>query len=647
MGSKKRRKARGPEGVETRAVRPPAVDATSGTRERQSLKEQLSAVHHQLQEKTQELERLNADMANLKEVASRFAAIVDCSADAVFSKDLDGTISTWNQGAERLFGYTAEEAIGESIRLTIPEDRVAEWGGIMVRLARGEHVEQMETERLRKDGRRVPVVVTYSPIRNTTDKVVGVSAIVRDVSEQQRSQQALRDSEERLRRMMENAHVGIAFGDGQGRIIEANRTMLELVGWSEYDLRAGRLNCRTLCRAGDAEQDRWAMNQLATVGRVGPAEKALIRTDGVEVPVLISAFRIGENREENVTFVVDLSSQKEAEERLRGNEERLQAILDTAMDGIITIDHNGIIRSANAAAERMFGYSAVEMIGQSVNMLMSSPHREMHDRYLARYLETGERHIIGTGREVEARRKDGSIFPADLAVSEIKHLKLFTGIHRDLTERRQLEREVVEATSMEQRRIGQDLHDTVAQELTALTILGRDVAETLRSDPANATRLVARMNQGLQRSQQDLRTVLNGLLPVAVDSEGLMAALADLAARTHQEGKVASVFDCREPVSVTDNLTATQLYFIAREAVHNAVKHARARKVRIALEADGELILRVEDDGAGMPIASPQSHGQGLRIMRHRAALIGARLTIAPAAPKGTLVVCALSRKQP
>jgi signal transduction histidine kinase len=134
------------------------------------------------------------------------------------------------------------------------------------------------------------------------------------------------------------------------------------------------------------------------------------------------------------------------------------------------------------------------MVGQNVTLLMASPHREAHDAYMARYLQTGEKHILGISREVEARRKDGSVFSTDLAVSEIEHLKLFTGIHRDLTERKQLEREVVEVASLEQRRIGQDLHDSVAQELTALNLLAKDLAESLESDPAKASQLVEQMS---------------------------------------------------------------------------------------------------------------------------------------------------------
>jgi PAS domain S-box-containing protein len=393
----------------------------------------------------------------------------------------------------------------------------------MCRLARGEQVEQLETKRVRKDGRRVAVALTISPIRDGDGQVVSASTIARDIGERQRAEQALRDRE----------------------------------------------------------------------GRLG-------------------------------------------------------AILSTAADAIITIDRAGIIRSVNRAAERLFGYTAAEMLGQNVTLLMASPHREAHDGYLARYARTGEKHIIGFSREVEARRKDGSVFPTELAVSEIEELGLFTGIRRDLTDRKRLEREVVEAASLEQRRIGQDLHDSVAQELTALNLLVRELAETLGTDPDKTRQLVERMAQGLQRSQRELRAVLRGLLPVAVDSAGLMAALADLAECTQVDHKLSCTFDCPEAVSIMDNLTATQLYSIAQEAVHNAVKHAQARNIRIRLNvADASLVLCVRDDGAGMPAPPAASKGMGLRILRNRATIIGARLTIEPAKPTGTVVRCVLPRTNP
>lgn len=448
-------------------------------------------------------------------IVRRLATIVESSADAIFSIDLDGTVRSWNKGAERLYGYTADEMVGQSIRRIVPEEHLQEWTAIMDAVRRGDNIEQLETERVRKDGQRVRVALTYSPIRNADDKVVSVSAIARDITER-----------------------------------------------------------------------------------------------------------------------------KAAEEVLKDREERLRSILNTANDAIITIDRSGVVQSVNSAAEQMFGYAASEMVGQNVTLIMPSPYREEHDRYLSRYLETGEARIIGIGREVQARRKDGSVFSVDLAISEIRHLQLFTGMIRDITRRKELEREVVEIATLEQRRISSDLHDTVGQELTALNLLAKDLVESI-DDSVISANLVERMAKGLRRCQMDLRGFIQGLLPVQVDQEGLSAALADLAARVEQEGPVRCKFHYPAPIDVHDNILATHLYYIAQEAVHNAIKHAKCHTIRIALtEAGGNVVLSIWDDGIGMPAELTETQGVGLRIMRNRAAITGAQLTIEPAKPSGTVVTC-------
>ena len=577
----------------------------------------------------------------------RLAAIVESSADAIYSKDLDGTVRTWNAGAERLYGYKADEVIDRSVLATVPKDRVEEWNTIMGRLARGEHVEQMESERVRKDGRRVPIVLTYSPIRNADGKVLGVSAIVRDMSERKRADEALRESEQRFRLMADAAPVLIWLSGADKSCTWFNKPWLDFVGRPiEKELGNGWTE-----NVHPDDYDRCLKTYVTAFDGRQPfrMEYRLKRHDGEYRWVLdngIPLLAAGGELTGYIGTCIDITERKAAEGALQDREERLRAILDTAADAIITVDGRGIIQSVNRATERMFGYAAAEMLGRNVSMLMPSPYREAHDGYMARYARTREKHIIGISREVDARRKDGSVFPTDLAVSEIEHLGLFTGIHRDLTERKQLERDVVEAASLEQRRIGQDLHDSVAQELTALNILAGDLVDVLRTDPASGTPLADRISQGLHRSQQELRAVLRGLLPVAVDAEGLMAALTDLAARTQQEGKVSCTFDCPRPVVLTDNLMATHLYLIAQEAVRNAVKHARSRHVRIALESNQFLVLRVRDDGVGMPVPETENPGLGLRIMRNRAAVIGAALTIEPGKPTGTVVTCSLARRK-
>ena len=131
-----------------------------------------------------------------------------------------------------------------------------------------------------------------------------------------------------------------------------------------------------------------------------------------------------------------------AAQALRDREAHIQAVLDTTVDGIITIDVGGVIRSFNPAAERIFGYAASEAVGRNVQILMSEPYRDEHDGYIARYVETGQSRIIGVGREVPGRRKNGEIFPLELSVSDVRlgSERFFTGIVRDISERRRLDR---------------------------------------------------------------------------------------------------------------------------------------------------------------------------------------------------------------
>ena len=133
-------------------------------------------------------------------VVRRLAAIVESSADAIFSEDLDGTVQTWNGGAERLFGYSAREMVGRSIRVTIPDDCVKEWTSAMTKLTRGENVEQMESERIHKDGRLIPIGLTFSPLRDSAGKIAGASVTAHDITERKRTEKALRESEARFRR---------------------------------------------------------------------------------------------------------------------------------------------------------------------------------------------------------------------------------------------------------------------------------------------------------------------------------------------------------------------------------------------------------------------------------------------------------------
>jgi two-component system sensor kinase FixL len=336
-----------------------------------------------------------------------------------------------------------------------------------------------------------------------------------------------------------------------------------------------------------------------------------------------------------------------AETALRDSEERLRAILETAVEGIITIDGRGIIESANRAAERIFGYKAAELIGKNVSILMPTPYREAHDGYLANYLQTGHAKIIGIGREVVGQRKDGTVFPMDLSVSEVRLAGglLFTGFVRDITEQKRLEKGILEISGREQQRIGQDLHDGLCQYLAGIELKCQLLEEQLNeSSPREAGR-AGEIARHVREAITQTRSLSRGLSPVELEADGLISALDELAANVESLFRVKCQFQCQHPVLIRNNLAATHLYRIVQEAINNAVKHGKAGRILIALDSIGDhACLSVTDDGKGFPNELKDGKGMGLRIMSYRARMIDATLQVRPAHPRGTVVSCIFAK---
>lgn len=337
-----------------------------------------------------------------------------------------------------------------------------------------------------------------------------------------------------------------------------------------------------------------------------------------------------------------------SESAVRDQEERLRAILDTAVEAIITIDERGHIESFNPAAEKIFGYRAAEVIGQNVRLLMSTPHREQHDGYLDNYKRTGHARIIGIGRETFARKKDGTLFPIDLAVSEVKlsDRRIFTGFIRDITERKRLEKENLEISEREQRRIGQDLHDGLCQHLAGVEMLSQVLASKLEPVSRDAAARASEVAKGVREAISQTRLLARGLSPVTLEAEGLMAALAELAVNTEKIFSVRCEFICPEIIKFNDHAAATHLFRIAQEAVSNAIKHGKAQKISLQLSAEAEGIsVRITDDGIGFPKKIAAHDGMGLRIMQTRIGMVGGTLRIEQGPAGGVTVSCHAPQK--
>lgn len=325
------------------------------------------------------------------------------------------------------------------------------------------------------------------------------------------------------------------------------------------------------------------------------------------------------------------------------SEARLRAVFATAVEGIVTIDERGRIDSINPAAESMFGWGPGELIGQNISTLMPEPYRSGHDGYIQRYQATGQRRIIGIGREVFGRRKDGSVFPVDLSVGEfsVGGRRLFTGILRDITERRRLQSEVLRIAELSQQRIGRDLHDDLCQQLAGIEYLSQTLARRLGEARRPESAAAAEIARLIRSAVEYTRDLSHGMSPLSAEPGSLASGLEELAVRTARHFNIHAEFICPNPVSVADTEVATHLYRIAQEAISNALRHGKASRIRITLHAaDTRIHLVILDNGRGLPQRLPKKRGLGLHIMQYRSGIIGGTLSIQREKSGGTSVSC-------
>jgi len=435
-----------------------------------------------------------------------------------------------------------------------------------------------------------------------------------EIAQRKRVEQALREAEEYLRLMVESVKDFAIFTvDPQGRIVSWNPGAEQLFGYPEPEVlgqhlailfppedRAGGIPEQEIATAsakGRATDERWHFRK----------DGSRFFASGVLAPIFDE-----ENRLRGFTKIArDVTQRKQADEAVREAAVRLKAIFDTAADGIITIDEDGIVESMNLAAERIFGYGRDEVVGRNVAVLMPEPERSAHNQYLANYLRTGQRKIIGTIREVRGRRKDESTFPMELAVSETRlgERRIFTGIVRDITAYKKAEEALKDADQRKDQFLAMLAHE-LRNPLAPIS----NAVQIMRLEGPNGANFQWSIEVIADQIKHMTRMV-DDLLDVSRITRGKVALQKEPIELTHVvdlavEASRPLIQDYKHDLTVALpdrpillEVDPPRLAQVLSNLLNNAAKYT-PEGGKIALSAEqsaGEVSIRIRDDGIGIP----------------------------------------------
>ena len=346
---------------------------------------------------------------------------------------------------------------------------------------------------------------------------------------------------------------------------------------------------------------------------------------------------------------------EQAETRLRREHEFSDAILGTSGALMLVLDASGGIVRFNHACEVLTGFTFQEVKGREFwEIFLAERDRPMSKQNFREILGDASPRL----REGYLLTKDGrqrliSWSVTSLTLDGSNDVEFVIASGMDITERRHLEREVLQISEQEQKRIGQDLHDGLCQLLAGIDMMAVGHQKKLARQMPQEAEAAARISGYIREANEQARMLSRGLSPVELETNGLMSALQELARNTASIFSIDCRFICAEPVEIEDHGRSIHLYRIAQETVSNAIRHGQARTITITLCSSGaSVFLEIRDDGSGFDSGASSTGGLGLRSIRHRISVIGGTLDILRNADAGMTVLCAFpllppDREQP
>lgn len=569
--------------------------------------------------------RRRAEVGSPGEEQSSAKVWQDRVSDGIFNADVRGRFLDVNAYLCRMLGYERDELLDLRIHDLFIDENLAT-------TLQFDEYELGKTYFLERQLRRidgVPMPAEISIKRLSGGKFLG---IVRDLAEGLGASGLRTQPIDVLRVLLERLPDGVSLLVN-GRLAFANASLAHMYGYSRDEFVG--LTPSDFLTPSDIPVAARRMDELMRGGSVYPSEFLCRRADGTLFPVEITS-RILEIDGAPAILSIhhDLTDRKKTEENLRKTNETLQALIEACPLSIVAMDSDGRVTMWNSASERIFGWEKNEVLGCFPPNVSEDGARTM--------LERIRRGAAVAGVEVSRLRRDGLVVDLDLWTAPLRDGKgIITGsvgLGADITERKRLEREILEVSAREQSRIGQDLHDDLGQRLAGIAFLSQALAQRLASIPSSeaaaATEIVKLANQATAQA----RNLARVLHPIVIE-DGLESALVELCSNMERLFEISCKVHMGGDVPEIDEATRRHLYYVAQEAVTNAVKHGGAKNISIRVARFGDQCkLFVRDDGAGFSKKPNTCDGMGLHIMRYRAHMIHASFSIRPGADGGTVV---------